>query len=499
MIRTLTNRLEQLEGMIVTASQMREIESRLFAAGMPVAALMEKVGNLIAQRIEEYYPHAEFRTVGMLVGPGYNGGDALVAARELHLKGYDVRLYRPIAKSKELTENYARYVEYLGLQFCESVEQLRICDFLIDGLFGFGLDRAPGSPISDVIQQVNQWSQPIVSIDVPSGLDTNTGEALGITIQADRTFCIGLWKLGLLQDQALQFVGQAELIDCGVPLAEVQAVLDGSASLQRSTRKTAIAHLPLARPRSTYKYKVGSLLLICGSHRYSGGAILTALGARASGIGMLYIAVPESLQMLLSAHLPEALILPCPETKSGAIAQILNGTDLSEYDAIACGPGLTTDAKPVVQQVLQSDRPLVLDADGLNILAHLETVPTLLKRQAPTVLTPHVGEFKRLFPDLTEQMSDRTKAVRTAAEQTQAIVLLKGARTMVASPNGSVWINSESTPALARGGSGDVLTGLIGGLVAQGALKQSPVDKIVQSAVWWPLMPESWQLRSAQS
>jgi NAD(P)H-hydrate epimerase len=200
---------------------------------------------------------------------------------------------------------------------------------------------------------------------------------------------------------------------------------------------------------------------------------------------MLYIAVPESLQLLMSDHLPESLILSCPETETGAIAQLPSGTELGKFDAIACGPGLTMDAKPVVQQVLASDRPLVLDADGLNVLAEEGTIPTLSKRQAATVLTPHAGEFKRLFPELAEQIENRATAVRSAAKDSGAVVLLKGARTAIASPDGGVWINPQSTPALARGGSGDVLTGLTGGLLAQAVLRQISVEAAVQSASWW--------------
>lgn len=480
-----TNRLKQIEQAVVTASQMGDIEARIFAAGMPVASLMEKVGNLIARRIQALYSSTDYPKIGILVGPGHNGGDALVIARELYFGGYEILLYRPLAKSKELTEQHARYVGSLGIPSYESVEQLLDCDLLIDGLFGYGLTRALENPIADAINQINEWSQPILSIDLPSGLHTDTGVALGTAIRAKHTFCIGLWKLGLLQDQALEFVGTAELVDIDLSLADVQAILGDPPSIQRVTKESAIAHLPLPRPLSTYKYKMGSLLLLCGSHRYSGGAILTALGARASGVGMLYIAVPESLQLLMSDHLPESLILSCPETETGAIAQLPKGTDLSKFDVIACGPGLTMDAKPVVQQVLASDRPLVLDADGLNVLADEGTIPTLSKRGAPTVLTPHAGEFKRLFPELAEQMENRADAVRSAAKQSGAVVLLKGARTAIANPQGSVWINPESTPALARGGSGDVLTGLLGGLFAQAVFRKIPVESIVQSAAWW--------------
>jgi ADP-dependent NAD(P)H-hydrate dehydratase / NAD(P)H-hydrate epimerase len=217
------------------------------------------------------------------------------------------------------------------------------------------------------------------------------------------------------------------------------------------------------------------------------GAILTALGARASGVGMLSIAVPESLKPLLVSHLPEALIIGCPETETGAIAhlQLPQKTDMSSFNAIACGPGLTLDATPIFPEVISSEVSLVLDADGLNILAQMGTIPTLKKRQALTVLTPHTGEFQRLFPDIADPKQDRVKAVQEAAVQSGAVVLLKGARTAIANAQGAIWINPESTPALARGGSGDVLTGLIGGLLAQAATKEIPVEDIVATGAWW--------------
>lgn len=474
---------------MVTAQQMRDIEGRIFAAGMPVAALMEKVGGAIARRIvetDETFLQPNKKRVGILVGPGHNGGDACVVARELYFQGYEVLLYRPIQKLKELTAQHAQYAESLGIPSFDSIESLQECDLLIDGLFGFGLERTLTDPVASAIEQINQWSKLVISIDMPSGIHTDTGEVLGTAIRARRTFCLGLWKQGLLQDQALDYVGTAELIDFDIPDSDVQAVL-GDTPISRVTSTNAIATLPLPRPPVTYKYKEGHLLLICGSRRYAGGAILSAMGARGSGVGMLSIAVPESLKLILNAQLPEALVVGCPETDSGAIAHLNlpDDTDLSSFDAIACGPGLTGEATPIVQQVLDSDRPLVLDADGLNILAKLGTIPTLSNRQAPTILTPHAGEFKRLFPDAGEPTKDRVKAVRTAASMTGAIVLLKGARTAIANAAGQVWINPQSTPALARGGSGDVLTGLLGGLVAQATSRHISIEEIVATAAWW--------------
>ncbi|MGM3305877.1 NAD(P)H-hydrate dehydratase [Anabaena sp. WFMT] len=471
------------EQVIVTAAQMRDIEGRIFAAGMPVAALMEKVARLISDRLQAIIPQGQ--CVGILVGPGHNGGDALVVARELHFRGYQVLIYQPFTKLKELTSQHFQYAQTLGIPCYQELEELPSCDFLVDGLFGFGLEREITEPIASAINHFNEWNQPIFSIDLPSGLHTDTGEVLGTAIRANHTFCLGLWKQGLLQDQALAYIGKAELVDFDIPLADIHAVLGDVIKVKRITAKTALATLPLPRPPVTHKYREGHLLLICGSRRYAGGAILTGLGARASGVGMLSIAVPESIKPLLVSHLPEALIIGCPETETGAIAQLQlpDNNDLSSFSIIACGPGLTKDAMPIVQQVIASEVPLILDADALNILAQLGTIPTLQQRQAATVLTPHTGEFHRLFPDIP--YTNRVNAVQTSAEQTGAVILLKGARTAISNPQGVVWINSESTPALARGGSGDVLTGLMGGLLAQVTNQQTTIEDVVATAAWW--------------
>jgi NAD(P)H-hydrate epimerase len=487
-------RNEHISQIIVTAAQMRDIEARIFAAGMPVPALMEKVAGLITRRIQDIFEHHNISSssssspqAGILVGPGHNGGDALVVARELYFSGYKVWIYSPFDKLKELTSQHLQYAQSLGIACYQHIEQLPYCDFLVDGLFGFGLERTITDPIAATINQFNQWNKPIISIDLPSGLHTDTGEVLGTAIRATYTLCLGLWKQGLLQDQALDYIGKAELIDFDIPLADVYAVLGDVPKVKRITSATVLSTLPLPRPPVTHKYKEGHLLLICGSRRYAGGAILTALGARGSGVGMLSIAVPESLKHLLVSHLPEALVIGCPETETGAIAQLQlpEKTQLSSFSAIAIGPGLTKDATSIVQEVLSCDRPLVVDADGLNILAQLGTIPTLQKRQATTILTPHTGEFARLFPDMADAKHDRVKAVQEAAAQSGAVVLLKGARTAISNPKGAVWINPESTPALARGGSGDVLTGLLGGLLAQGVNKDIAVEDIVATAAWW--------------
>lgn len=449
-----------------------------------MAALMEKAGGLLAQRLQQLYPRSSFPRVGVLAGPGHNGGDALVVARELHLSGYQVKLYQPFSQLKELTAAHARYAASLGVASVQSAVALADCDWLIDGWFGFGQTRPLEGTIAAEVDRFNQGTLPMISIDLPSGIHTDTGEVLGTAIRATQTLCLGLWKLAFLQDPALGYLGEAELIDFGLPLADINAV-PGSAPLHRITPEMAIVSLAVSRPASTHKYQQGHVLLVCGSRQYMGAAILAGLAARGSGVGMLSIAVPETLKSVVMGQLPEALTVGCPETESGAIAGFPADTDLTKYNAIACGPGLTPAAESVVQQVLTAACPVVLDADGLNILAAQGTVPTLLQRQALTLLTPHLGEFKRLFPQTN--LHDRIAAVRSAAQQCGAFVLLKGARTAIASPQGQVWVNPDSTAALARGGSGDVLTGLSGGLIAQAVAAQhpTPLEAMIPSAVWW--------------
>ncbi|MGB3202467.1 MAG: NAD(P)H-hydrate dehydratase [Nodosilinea sp.] len=475
---------------VVTAEQMRAIEGHLFEAGMPVAALMEKVAGRIAAWIIHHFPPRRYPRVAAVAGPGHNGGDALVVARELASQGYQVQVCSPISRLKPLTADHLRYLDYLGLSAAATVPAPGHCDLLIDGLFGFGLERPIEGALADLVEAMNALDCPIVSIDLPSGLHTETGAVLGVAVRATHTLCLGLWKRAFCQDRALAYLGQAERLDFDIPAQAVEAELAIIPPVRRATQAALRDKLPLPRPFDTHKYRVGQLLLVAGSRPYAGAALLSALGARASGVGMLTLAVPESLRLMVLAQLPEALVVGCPETDSGAIARLPDDLDLSRYDAIACGPGLSRSAMSAVQAVLASPAPLLLDADGLNLLAELGCVDTLSSRAAPTVITPHRGEFERLFPDQLGTDEDAGAVALAAARQSSAIVLLKGACTAIAHPHGPLWYVPESTPALARGGSGDVLTGLIGGLLAQteSDTASQPLDLALDAALvgaWW--------------
>lgn len=485
---------------IVTADQMQTIESGLFAAGMPVAALMEKVGQRLTERLICQYPLSEYLRVGVLVGPGHNGGDGFVVARELFYQGYQVQILQPLKQLKDLTQAHGNYAKHLDLLFCDSVTTFLDCDLIVDALFGFGLTQQISGELAQIVQHINASSVPVVSIDLPSGLHTNTGMVLGTAIAAQRTYCLGLWKRGLFCEPALPYIGQAELIEIGIRDSDVLEGMGEVETPQLILPSLARSCLPLKRPILVHKYTMGSLLLVCGSKRFPGAALLSALGASAMGVGMVYVAVPESLQLWIVAQMPHAVVIPCPETPSGAIAQLPDDLDWKHFDAIALGPGLTLDAAPVLERIWTIEVPLILDADALNVLSHLAVQQKLLQRPAPTVLTPHEGEFKRLFSErLSERLSeslqdggDRISTLRQFATECNAILVLKGARTIIASAQGEVWINPDSTPALARGGSGDVLTGIMAGLLTQAHLIPQPLAKIVATACWLHAQAGCW-------
>jgi len=469
---------------IATAAQMQAIENLIFQSGMPVAALMEKVALRITQRLTELYPAQSYRDIGVLVGSGHNGGDALVVARELHHQGRQVKIYTPFAKSKPLTRVHGCYAKSLSIPFV-NLEVLQDCDLIIDGIFGFGLERDVVGDVAIAINTINNWQIPVLSIDLPSGLHTDHGYVMGTAIRATNTFCLGLWKRGLLTEIATPYVGKLERISFDIPEKFILQVLGDQHPFWRiNPQKILLENLPISRKVIAHKYEIGHLLLVVGSQKYGGAAILAALGAKATGMGMLSIAVPHSLKPIILSQIPDALVIGCPETESGAIAS-LPDIDLQKYQAIVCGCGLSLDAGQVVEQILNCDRPLVLDADGLNALAAMgkeQIIEKLSNRTSSIILTPHWGEFCRLFPDLREV--ERIEALQTAVNLTKSIILLKGARTAIAFPKDTasqIWINPESTAALARGGSGDVLAGMIGGLLAQGIAAS---DVAIAATVW---------------
>lgn len=464
---------------LVSSEQMRQVEERLFAAGMPVAALMEKVGLAIFAQLQRDFPQAH--RVGILCGTGHNGGDGLVVGRELLLSQKTVKVWLGKPDLKPLTADHARYLKALGAEFVTDIGELADCDLLIDALFGIGLNRQLADPWVGAVGWANSSGIPILSLDLPSGLNDQTGQIWGCCTRATRTYALGLWKRGLWQEAALPWVGQLHRIEFGIP-GWALIELEGSPNIPQLLLQPW-SHFPPDPPLDTHKYRQGSLLIVAGSAAYAGAAVLAGLGARGSGAGMVTMAVPTELKPLIHTVLPEVLV--------HAWEGIPSVPPVSEkpFQAVALGPGLGETRLPLLDVLLRdwTGIPWVVDADGLNGLAQLG-VSHLRQHRIQAILTPHLGEFRRLFPGIP--LDDRIEAAQRAAARSGAVVVLKGSRTVIAAPSGRCWLNPASTPALARGGSGDVLTGLIGGLLARWGGQGSLIDESILlscacAGVWW--------------
>ncbi len=468
---------------------MAELENVLFRSGLPVEALMEKAALAVSERLRADPPDAAL----VLVGPGHNGGDGLVVARELHLAGVPVRIWSPFARHKPLTAAHLRHAHWLGIPVLEGNPDPGDPALWIDALFGIGASRAPEDAIEAVLgERERRRPGHLVAIDAPTGLCADSGRPLGrLAARARRTLCLGLVKRGLVQDEALRWVGQLERIDLGLG-GPLLATLPAETPLLLTAEDAPEAPWPDLDP-SAAKYQRGRLLVVAGSPRFRGAAHLALSGASASGCGSLRCAAPASLAEALWCVHPHVVVeTPLGTNAHGGLALAdLPENWLERLDAVLIGPGLGPEdpragaAEAERWRQLRAFRGLVvLDADGLNRLAAQEhsgadPVPWLRAREGPTWLTPHRGEFARLFPEWKPLPA--LEAAAGAARASGACVLLKGARSVIAAPDGRRWQLGAASPGVARAGLGDVLAGYAAGrgamAMAAGMTAAAPTDK----------------------
>jgi NAD(P)H-hydrate epimerase len=476
--------LEEAAVNAVSVAEMRELDRRTIEEyGVPGEVLMQRAGLGVAMEVA---PLAEAcggePLVQIFAGKGNNGGDAFVAAYCLLEMGCDVELFfagDSSAVSGDALVHLKKMLE-AGIELRElaTVKEWQALagmphlagDILLDGLLGTGISGAPRGVVAAAIEAINVFSRkaPVVAIDIPSGLNGDSGVAEGAVVCADCTVTMAMPKNGLLQPAALDFVGSLSVVDIGIP-AEYTDRMAADVELITPPEVSALFE---RRRRSSHKGCYGHVLLIGGASGYAGAIAMAGMAALRSGVGLVSLLVPESIATVVAGLLPEAMVHAGLCNDSGSLcADALEpmANKLRGFSAIAIGPGMTqhpAGAEVLKQALALLDKPVVLDADALNLLAKIDDLPAVSCRP---ILTPHPGEMARLLGgDAAAIQADRFDAARRAAEKYGAVVVLKGAGTVVTAPGQSRYVNMSGNPGMAVGGSGDVLTGLMAGLAAQG-------------------------------
>lgn len=470
---------------IVTVEQMIALERRSAELGAPPEFLMENAGLATAEHARELLGGSvEGHRIVMLIGPGNNGGDGLVAAR--HLRDWGAKVHLFLVKRKiEGDKNFALCVQR-GIPHTDALstgaleifgETLAGADLFVDSLFGTGKVRPFEGTVSELLKKVSaaKLERPtlkILAVDLPSGLNADTGEVDPVTLTADLTVTFAYPKIGLFRFPGAAHVGRLAVADIRIPPYLAQDI-----TTELITPRMVRDHLP-PRPLHANKGTFGKLLVIAGSPNYVGAACLACESAMRVGTGLVTLATARSLQPLMAAKLIETTHFPLPESERGVIdpdAESLIRQQAARYDAllVGCGLGQHEDTVDLLRRALLGgqfpDVPLIIDADGLNALSRIPR--WWQKLPARTVLTPHPGEMSRLWGKSIEEIqSDRLETARRAAHEWNQTVVLKGAYTVVASPDGRAGISGIANPGLASAGTGDVLAGVIGGLLAQGLM-----------------------------
>lgn len=466
---------------LVDSQEMKQIDHQaIHKYGISGLVLMENAGIRTVEVIEELLESTSGKTVLVLAGRGNNGGDGLVIARHLMNAGVQVFVFL-LAKAEQLPPdaqtNY-NILQRMGGQLYDLQEEsdldgLMLCllnsDLIVDALYGNGFKGSLSGYEARIVEMVNWCKSPVVAVDIPSGVEADTGRVHGTAIKAAYTVCFALPKIGLVLEPGKDYVGTLSIADISIPRA---LLVDRNLKTNLITEDTVRTFIK-ARPAESHKGTFGHALLIGGSVGLTGAVAMAAYAALRSGAGLVTAALPESLVPVIDGVLTEVMITPLPEAGEAligleALAVIDNLMGTVSVGAI--GPGLTdhTEAAAVLRHILQrAGIPLVIDADGLNAL--VGNTDIFKGRQVPIVLTPHPGEMSRLTgKSVTEIQANRLEVARHYACQWGVTLVLKGNKTVVADPFGNIYINITGNPGMATAGSGDVLCGLITGLIAQG-------------------------------
>jgi NAD(P)H-hydrate epimerase len=464
---------------VVLNEEMKKIDKiTIEQYGIPGIVLMENAGLGVVDEIIQDFDRTSKVTI--VCGRGNNGGDGFVIARHLFNKGYDIKIF--VAGGSENISGDAlinyKIIKNLNIDVEEIVkdeeisklkESISHSSVVVDALFGTGLNSDVHGRAEKIINIINDYSKYVIAVDIPSGVNGNNGQICNVAVKADKTISFGFPKLGNVVFPGAEYNGKLVLKDIGIPNKVIESI-----NLRRSIIDKEVVGVSLPkRNRDSHKGNFGKADIIAGSIGMEGAAILTSKAALRSGLGLLRLYIAESLNAIIKTSVPEAITVPQQEMRKGIIgihniATILEGT--KGTDVVAVGPGCkkTPELSEIIQSLLKElEIPIVIDADGLNVLA--KNIEWLSQKKSKIVITPHLGEMSRLTGiSIDEIKKNKVKVAEEFAKKWDVITVLKGASTIVASPDGKVFINTTGNPGMATAGSGDVLTGIVTGLIAQG-------------------------------
>ena len=457
---------------ILTPAEAGTLDRASAERGITVETLMENAGWAVARAASALVGRAYGYRAVVVCGKGNNGGDGLVAARHLERWGFGVTVLLPAAPDAfrgAAALSLRRFVDAGGRCRHSSpgllARELDRADVVVDAIFGTGFRGSPEGEFGAAIAAVDGAGVPVVAVDIPSGVEGETGAVRSSAVHADVTVTFGALKPGLVFYPGAGHAGRVEIADIGFPPDLLQSDLS-------LVERTDVDRLLPEREAEAHKRTVGSVLILAGSRAMTGAGILAATSAYRAGGGLVTLAVPAGILPVVEGAITEATFLPLPETEEGTVAEEawpILADRLAQVGAAGAGPGLTTHpstSKLVRRLVAECPVPLVLDADGLNAFAGQGVL--LAAHRSPVVLTPHAGEFARLTGvPATEVAEDRVGHARKAAAEFRCTVLLKGSRTVVSDPDGRSTVNATGGPFLATGGTGDVLTGAVAAMLAK--------------------------------
>ncbi|MBI5589939.1 MAG: NAD(P)H-hydrate dehydratase [Deltaproteobacteria bacterium] len=466
---------------IVTASEMQQMDRETIESfGLPGRVLMENAGRGVIDVMIQTFPDICDQDIGIATGRGNNGGDGFVIARYLAAMGaaVSVYLFSDRAAVKGDAAANLKLLDALKIPVVEITDPallarhqiaMRQHRIWVDALLGTGLNAEVKGLFRTAIEFLNSLNRPIIAVDIPSGLNADTGMIYGACIRAHTTVTFGFPKIGHILFPGAGVTGRLEIIDIGIPPHIVRAV----GPKHHILTSEAIASSFPRREATSHKGTTGHVLVIGGSTGKAGAAVMSGLGALRSGAGLVTLAIPESLNTIIQSRISEIMTAPMNGRKEGlwddsvldAIREQLQGKK-----CLAMGPGMSAlpETRKLVIEILRGvSIPVVLDADGLNcVCGRLDVLKDL---KAPAILTPHPGEMSRLTGvSVSDIQADRIGIARRFSRDHHVHLILKGARTVIAHPDGTVYINPTANPGMAAAGMGDVLTGVIAGLLAQG-------------------------------